>query len=57
MKHKSHRMHPNSLKNLEKGVPFTPETAPAAASGITRQFCSARKTNTARASPSQPERE
>ena len=31
MKHKSHRMHPNSLKNLEKGVPFTPETAPAAA--------------------------
>ena len=31
MKHKSHHMHPNSLKNLEKGVPFTPETAPAAA--------------------------
>ena len=31
MKHKSHRMHPNSLKNLEKGIPFTPETAPAAA--------------------------
>ena len=31
MKHKSHRMHKNSLKNLEKGVPFTSETAPAAA--------------------------
>ena len=31
MKHKSHHMHPNSLKNLEKGIPFTPETAPAAA--------------------------
>ena len=31
MKHKKHRMHPNSLKNLDKGVPFTSETAPAAA--------------------------